>query len=204
MDDFFIGLDCGQAHDYSALSVLRRQGSRFEVVHLERLALDMPYPEQIEYVHQVLHRRPLDKANVVFVLDYTGVGRPVWDLAKARDLRPVGITITGGDRVSWLDGRNRARVPKRDLIAGLQIAAQNDRLKVAGGLKFGPILAEELQNFKVKIDPKTAHDSYGTWREGQHDDLILSVAIALWTAENWLQVKAVFRAMSSGGRSFFD
>ncbi len=35
----------------------------------------------------------------------------------------------------------------------------------------------------MKIDSKTAHDSYEAWREGVHDDLVLSVALACWTAE---------------------
>jgi len=38
-------------------------------------------------------------------------------------------------------------------------------------------------NFKVKIDPQTAHDSYSAWREADHDDLVLSVALAAWFAE---------------------
>ena len=36
----------------------------------------------------------------------------------------------------------------------------------------------------MKIDPITAHDSYGAWREGQHDDLVLAVALAVWFAEH--------------------
>ena len=35
-------------------------------------------------------------------------------------------------------------------------------------------------NYRVKIDPLTAHDSYGAWREGQHDDLVLATAVACW------------------------
>jgi hypothetical protein len=56
-------------------------------------------------------------------------------------------------------------------------------LKVAGGLKLAPVLVEELLNFKVKINVKTAHDSYEAWREGIHDDLVLAVALACWYAE---------------------
>ena len=29
---------------------------------------------------------------------------------------------------------------------------------------------------------KTAHDSYEAWREGDHDDLVLSVGMAVWAA----------------------
>ena len=82
----------------------------------------------------------------------------ICDLAKDRGLNPIGIVITGGNTVSWNEDKSRTSVPKRDLISCLQIAAQNNRLKVAQGLKFGPVLAEELQSFKVKIDPRTAHD----------------------------------------------
>jgi hypothetical protein len=37
------------------------------------------------------------------------------------------------------------------------------------------VLVQELLNFRVKIDPLTAHDSYGCWREGGHDDLVLAL-----------------------------
>ena len=65
--DYFIGLDCGQAQDYSAVSILRQDGNRFDAVHLERLPLDMPYPKQIEYLFQIRHKKPLNTANVVLV-----------------------------------------------------------------------------------------------------------------------------------------
>jgi hypothetical protein len=35
----------------------------------------------------------------------------------------------------------------------------------------------------MRIDLTTGHDSYGQWREGQHDDLVLAVALAAWWAE---------------------
>lgn len=43
-------------------------------------------------------------------------------------------------------------------------------------------LLEEMTNFQVKIS-QAGHDSYGAWREGTHDDLLLSVALACWAAE---------------------
>jgi len=52
-------------------------------------------------------------------------------------------------------------------------------------------------SFKVKINLKTAHDSYEAWREGQHDDLVLFVALAAWFAErryrntDWRLAKAL-------------
>jgi len=40
-----------------------------------------------------------------------------------------------------------------------------------------------MLNFRAKIDPATAHDSYSAWREQDHDDLVLSVALACWWGE---------------------
>jgi hypothetical protein len=47
------------------------------------------------------------------------------------------------------------------------------------------ILKKELLNFRMKIDPKTAHDSYEHWRESEHDDLVLAVSMAAWFRQYW-------------------
>ncbi len=43
-------------------------------------------------------------------------------------------------------------------------------------------LVNELLNFKVSIS-NVRHDSYSAWRENIHDDLVLSVTIAVWYVE---------------------
>ena len=60
---------------------------------------------------------------------------------------------------------------------------QTKRLKIAQSLPMADTLVQELLNFKEKIDPKTAHDSYAAWREGIHDDLVLATAVACWYGE---------------------
>jgi len=53
---------------------------------------------------------------------------------------------------------------------------------------FAPVLPEaatlvqELLAFQVKLTPQ-GHDTYGTWREGNHDDLVLAVALTCWYGE---------------------
>lgn len=88
------------------------------------------------------------------------------------------IQITGGDAVTYENGVTR--VPKRDLVSAAQVALQTGRLKIAADLPEAQTLVRELESFKVKIDLDTAHDSYGAWRVGAHDDLVLAVALALW------------------------
>jgi hypothetical protein len=182
---YFIGLDLGQSKDYTALSILRRRGlvkdCSFELGHLYRFPIGTSYPAIVDDVCKTLTRSRLIGDNVAkwLCIDATGVGAPVVDMIRkakpAAHLRP--ILITGGDSVH----RGAVtRVPKRELVSAVQVALQNRRLKVPEGITLGETLARELQTFQVKISLDTAHDSYGAWRDGQHDDLVLSVAMALW------------------------
>ena len=48
-------------------------------------------------------------------------------------------------------------------------------------------MAAWLEAFRVKIT-EAANETFGAWREGQHDDLLLAVALAAWMiAEDALQ-----------------
>ena len=107
-----------------------------------------------------------------------------------RGLEPIAITITGGDSVTYDHGW---RVPKRDLVGGVQVLLQTDRLKFSADIPAVPQLVQELLAFRVKIDPLTAHDSYGAWREGAHDDLVLAVAVTTWWGLRWHAPKRRFR-----------
>jgi hypothetical protein len=43
-------------------------------------------------------------------------------------------------------------------------------------------LRAELLNFRVTINLATGYDRYEAWREGDHDDLVLAAALAVWSA----------------------
>lgn len=186
---FFLGLDLGQAADYSALAILETERAGRDAVyrcrHLQRWPLKTPYPEIVADTLKVVARLEAKPAPALAV-DATGVGAPVVDLFrsafKAGGARLCPVQITGGDAVTFAD--DLTRVPKRDLVGAAQVALQTGRLKIAAELPDAPLLARELQNFQVEISLETAHDSYGAWREGSHDDLVLAVCLALWTAEN--------------------
>jgi len=192
---YFIGLDLGQAQDYTALCVVERKNLlyssprvRYYVRHLQRFKLGTAYPDIVQAVKRMYDRPPL-RGQSALVVDATGVGRPVVDLFKKAGLRPVAITITGGQAVGV--GPGGYRVPKRDLVVNLAVMLQTGRLKIAGQLPEAQTLVNELLNFKVKINPKTAHDSYEAWREGIHDDLVLAVAMAVWYAERYQRSKPI-------------
>jgi len=188
---FTLGLDLGQAQDYSALAVCMDitdptlpSTSKRKTLHLRYLErYQLPYPEVVRRVKRYFEH-PLLAGRAVLAVDATGVGRPVVDMMREEgfqlnmDLFPV--LIHGGDREHFDKGFHR--VPKRDLVFGAQVALQEERLKFAAGMEHLNVLVRELRDFRVKIDPRTAHDSYSHWREGMHDDLVLAVALAVWAA----------------------
>ena len=195
---FFIGLDLGQSKDYSASCIIERPAGTPFIYHvrdLKRYPLGTPYTTIVGAVKDTI-RHPNIQPNLLLI-DNTGVGRPISDLFRQAGIYFGAITITGGDRVS----RNGIciNVPKRDLVSTLQVLFQTNRLKVAGDLPEAKLLVEELLNFQVKISP-LGHDSYGCWREGTHDDLILATAMACWASEKKLLPKGLMNPRPKGNR----
>jgi len=154
----------------------------YHIRHLERPALGTPYPVIAERVKELTHTWPLTSSTPV-VIDRTGVGVAVGDIFTAAGITFHAITITGGNDV-LRENRHHTKVPKRELVGQLVALFHSSRLKVAGDMQHAPTLVNELQNFKVKINLATGHDSYEAWRESIHDDLVLSVALACWYGEN--------------------
>lgn len=179
---YFVGLDLGQAKDYTALCILERHGqgmeADFHARHLQRYPLGTSYPSMVADVSEML-RRPELGGRPTLAIDRTGCGAAVGDMFKEANLPAelFQVMITGGDKESRED--DIYRVPKRDLVGVTQVALQTGKLKVAASLSEAATLTTELQNFQVKITD-AANDVYGAWRDGAHDDLVLAVALALW------------------------
>lgn len=116
------------------------------------------------------------------VVDATGVGVAALDLLKQAQIgRPlVPVVITGGEREAVVDGI--WRVPKRDLIIGLQLMFESGEVKIAERLAAGPRLVDELMSMRVRVS-LAGREEYAAWREGTHDDLVLTLALACWQAK---------------------
>lgn len=74
-------------------------------------------------------------------------------------------------------------MPKRELVSVLQILLQEGRLAVPAELPDAALLRRELLQFRVRISG-AANETFGAWREGEHDDMVIAVALACWAGEN--------------------
>jgi len=179
---YIAGLDLGKSADYTALCVLEAHGMGPEAAHhcrhLQRFKLGTSYPHIVSVVRELCRREPLRSNKPLLAIDQTGVGAAVVDIFKQAEINAVlrPILIHGGDSVVYESGV--WRVPKRELVGVAQVALQTGRLKIAAELPEVSILTQELQNFQVSIS-NSGFDSYEA-RTGKHDDLVLSLAMALW------------------------
>jgi hypothetical protein len=193
---YFIGLDLGQSRDFTAIAILERAELRgawdaekyahrkmaaLRLRYLERIPLGTTYPDVVERVRQVTRSAEL-REGCYLMVDATGVGRPVVDLLRMAGLGcPImPAIITGADAETNSDGYYK--VPKRDLMVGLQVLLQRGGLQIAAGMKLGPVLVDEMAAMRVKQTAR-GHEQFGAWREGEHDDLVFAVALAHWGAK---------------------
>jgi hypothetical protein len=207
---FFIGLDLGQRQDFSAIAVVerRQEGKRvwYAVRGAERTPLGTPYPQVVARVKAILESPELVGRSSL-VVDATGVGAPVVDALRAalaggggygeRVATPeiVAVTMTGGERAVEARGSfgiQRWNVPKRDLVAGVQVLLAEGELKIARGMReAGPLMRELLD---IRITARgTGRVRMGADGGGEHDDLAMALALACWRARN-------VRGMAGGGR----
>src|SRR5438067_2335456 len=151
---YTVGIDLGQSQDYTAVTVIERHGGDlprhrkehpvYHTRHAERLPLGTSYPAVVEHVKMLLRNPSLQADEVRLVVDATGCGRPVLDMMRAALPRQTiaGVWIHGGDAIAE-EGWNY-RVPKRDLVAVLQVLLQDKRLKIAASLSHADLLTSEL------------------------------------------------------------
>ena len=147
----------------------------FQVGYLERVPLGTPYPGIVAHVGRLLTKLP---GHPELVIDFTGVGRPIFDMFVYSGISPTGVLITGGT-AETRDGPSCA-VPKLTLVSRLRALLHEGRLKILRELDEAETLVRELQDFRVDYTA-AGHLTFNA-RSGKHDDLVLALAIAVWRA----------------------
>ena len=170
----------GQKRDHAAIAVVERT-EFFLVRHLERIPLGTPYPDVAARVREVVQDEKL-AGQCALAVDGTGVGAPVVDLLRAGRLGCdlSAVTITGGERESQSGGV--WSVPKRDLIAGVQVLLEQGELRIARDLREAGALVRELLDVRITM-AGGGRIRLGADGFGEHDDLVIALALACWRAK---------------------
>jgi hypothetical protein len=198
-----VGIDLGQSKDPTSIAVVekieadvpdnadarmvsilknaarkaRPHHTHYNLRLLEQAPLGEPYPVQAQRINSILGRPAIAQHDPKVFVDYTGVGRAVYDIFKQHRVPrivPVTITFQGG-------GRNEAggySVPKIDLISKLQALMHTGKLRMPDTLPLAKTFRRELLDFRVSYSA-VGNATFGA-REGAHDDLILAVALAVY------------------------
>jgi len=199
---FYVGLDLGQARDYTAVVVLEhvlvkeraletheRSGmledrDEYHVRHIKRLPLGTSYVDVIAHVKALLIKiEQVGQTGIRphLVLDATAVGRPIVDMFRHAGLAPVAVAVHGG--LTEHCENEVHRVPKRDLVASAKVLLGQKQLRIAKEHPDADVLVNELQSYQIKVDISTGHDSYQAWRENAHDDLLFALCLTCWYAD---------------------
>ncbi len=196
---FAIGLDLGQKRDHTAIVVLERLRRHAYLVGpdkellvraAERLPLGLAYPEIVEivkHVVRVVSARLGHGDSCQLVVDATGVGKPVVDMLHPSGLGcwMTAVTITSGDKQHARSGEGSSmNVPKQNLMAGLQLALDQEELRIAKKMPSAGTLTRELLDVRM-ARREFGGNQYGAEGAGKHDDLVIALALAVWRAKTW-------------------
>jgi hypothetical protein len=188
---FYIGLDLGQENDPTAIAITESmelirayQAPVFHSLHLrhlERVPLGTPYPRVVERVREIVQHPELSN-NCALAVDGTCVGRPVVDMLRAARLGCdiSAVTITGGH--TQTQSGAWTNVPKQDLLAVMQLMLERGELRISRNMKYLGALLQELADFRSHPNTR-GHLRLGADAYGEHDDLVIALALACWRAK---------------------
>ena len=141
---------------------------------------ELSYPAVVQHVKDLLVRAPLNGDSQTraaeLIIDETGVGRAVSDIFAAAGMKPIRVSITAGNEVTY-SGRGW-HVAKTVLISTVDAMLHTGTLRFAAALSDAPAMRDELLNFRRRLS-EAGRATYAA-RTGAHDDLVLAVAIACW------------------------
>ncbi|QNK00974.1 hypothetical protein [Dyella telluris] len=196
-----VGVDLGQSQDPTSIAViekiapeiganvftaqvpeareaLRQERPHYNLRLLEQAPLGEPYPAQAHRLKRILARQQIAEHDPRVWVDYTGVGRAVFDIFKQERVpRIVPVTITFGGE-EGPNGRGGHNVPKLALVSRLQALMHTGKLHMPDTLPLAKTFRRELIDFRVSYSA-IGNARFGA-REGAHDDLVLAVALAVY------------------------
>lgn len=178
--------------------VLRTEPATYAIRLLEQAPLGESYPLQAQRLKRILAREAIAQHNPDVWVDYTGVGRAVFDIFRQERVPNIkATTITFGGQAGP-NGHGGHSVPKIELVSKLQALMHTGRLSMPSSLPLGRAFRNELLDFRVSYSA-VGNATFGA-REGAHDDLILAVALAVYGLDSGRRayVQPLWSALGGG------
>lgn len=168
----------------------RKRQWHYRLAKMQRWDVGTSYESILDWLVKAYSKPPElgGLGGTTLAVDYTGVGVAVFEwlqkelrLAKAKAvLRPIWIQSGRAVNENAAGGWN---VPKKELVSIIQVLMGTNRLTIEQNMKNCGNLTKELKNFKVKQNLETGNESFEAWRDHDHDDMVLALAISLWVGE---------------------
>ncbi len=184
---FFLGMDLGQQRDHTAIVVVERLGqSKLLVVRwVERIALGTPYVRVVERLKEIVRSGEFF-GRVRVAVDGGSMGSPVMEMIGLAGLGcdVAAVVSTAGSKAksgglrgigSWYT------VPKKDLLGEVLVRLEKRELRFAKDLPELGNLLKELKDMQMTVSAKDSV-RMGADGSGQHDDLVIALALACWRA----------------------
>jgi hypothetical protein len=161
--------------------------------------LGISYPQVVENLVSLMGAKDLSN-NTDLLVDGRSVGEAVIDMMRRAYLTPIPIVATGGDQVHEVhaefgrvfqqaakDGRlagplvlSQINVPKEDLVAAGMAVMQQNRLRVAKGLRWAEEFHRQLSHFKGSTNERTKRRSFEADEVEVHDDMVFCYLMGAW------------------------
>lgn len=178
-------LPLGTSYPDQAAYLVKLLAGIAKMLRMQRDARLAELVAQVQTTGQQLDvgRAGVPTPDVRVFLDVTGVGRPVYDIlerAVASDERTRGvdvrpITFTHGDTYDAKTGR----MGKAYLVSRLQALLQGRCLTLPPLHPDTEQMARELKDYEIHVSAADAHDTYGAFKVGTHDDLVTALGLAV-------------------------
>jgi hypothetical protein len=209
-----LSIDLGDRQDHTAFVVTEtrremrknKRGQNISVVtstvrDIQQLPLNIGYDVVAERIHKVfwderLRLRNPDTGRPIgptMLVDAGGVGDAICDDFK-KDLGVpfVRYKLVRGTATETRHGKLNYTIPRTVMFQQLYAAFHTDRIRIDRRLRGGKVLLNELKGLQVEQNEETGYVRV-VHREGEHDDVAISLAAANWWAN---------RKIPAGMRSF--
>ena len=188
-DQYIISLDPAQLRDWSALAAVRMRYNQatqkfgYDLVNMDRrqkIGYDLIVDWAVNAFNTPAFHVPVP---ALFLLDATGPGLALKDMLRLKGVRCKPIIITSGQNVIR-DGPF-IHVGKPRLFGKFMAAFDSGRVRISPAMLIYSTLEKEMVNFRAKLS--SSGNAMFEAAPGENDDLLFSLAMAIWYGEEILR-----------------